>query len=202
MSSVKKNSVSASVGACVFIVLNAPCFHAMPASAEVRANPTTHSGVEISLPVTNCYSPDTRFVTSATARIGRLHMRRLPCYGDCPVDEVILDRYGSSFYIGYAHVDSPGLWVCQISDTDFVALSDKLRAIDFLGFASTYSVPATDHPTIILTIGWGRGTKIIHNYGPCGPQPLLDLYASIAEVARRVPWRKVDDNVNRHGWAF
>lgn len=88
-----------------------------------------------------------------------LEFRKTPCFGDCPVYEISINKNGKVQYNGIDYVLIKGKQEFQLTDEQFSTLKEKLAKKSFSTFKDTYDDPQiSDLPSTYLT----HNSKQIH----------------------------------------
>ena len=89
-----------------------------------------------------------------------LSMRKTPCFGDCPVYELSIDKDGNVTYNGIQYVNEKGKHEFKLSDEQFNKLTKMLNEGDFDSFKDIYdNERITDLPSTFITYK-GKQIKI------------------------------------------
>jgi hypothetical protein len=126
-------------------------------------------------------------------------LKRMACYGTCPVYSVVIHGNGLVEYLGELNVDIPGDQTGRIPPEKLIDLLRDFEDIHFFDLQDKYSEGCTDQPTTIISILVDGKTKEVRNYfGGCegaksGPQvDLARLAEQIDKAAGSVRWVKCD----------
>lgn len=124
------------------------------------------------------------------ASIDCVELRRLGCYGFCPVYHVVIDPTGAATYQGVQHVDRMGEHRGTIPDaTNLFAVAADIA---WLSYPDELPLTVVDGPTFMLTVVLDGTEKSIFS----GSQPpeelvrfshLVDAYVNRATWAPAVP---------------
>lgn len=125
----------------------------------------------------------------------RIALDRGPCFGTCPVYTITVSADGSLTYDGRQFVDVVGEQTASLQASEVQELVDAVIAADFFSLADTYTVPATDLPSITMVVTLNGRTKSVYHYGlGCGtdlntaPSRLCDLEARLENIPRSNGW--------------
>jgi hypothetical protein len=124
------------------------------------------------------------------AEITEISLERTPCYGSCPVDQVILRSDGTAAYIGTRFVQKAGRYSGTFHRGDFFRLAKLLESQGFFDLQERYAIEATDLPSIITSATRGGAAKKVVNYGDAGPVILWGVERAIRGVAADIEWKK------------
>lgn len=81
-----------------------------------------------------------------------LDFRKTPCFGDCPVYEVSINKDGKIYYNGINYVLIKGKKEFQLTEKQFSTLKEKLAKKSFSDFKDSYDDPQIkDLPSTYLT---------------------------------------------------
>ena len=89
------------------------------------------------------------FATASAEEITEIRLERTPCFGTCPVDEVVLRPDGTATYIGHQYVKRVGQYRGTFPREDFDRLAELLETKGFFNLKDRYSMRITDHPSLI-----------------------------------------------------
>src|SRR4051794_21358964 len=90
-------------------------------------------------------------VFTAQPEITEIRLERTPCFGSCPVDEVVLRPDGTATYVGTRFVERPGRHEGTFDRAEYEKLAKLLESQGFFGLKDRYSVPETDNPSLITS---------------------------------------------------
>src|SRR3954471_18160639 len=107
-------------------------------------------------------------VCSAPPGITEIRLERTPCYGTCPVDEVVLRPDGTAEYIGKRFVERTGRYEGTFDGADFARIARLMEAKGFFDLMDRYTKPITDNPSLITSATRGDRTKRVENYARAG----------------------------------
>jgi hypothetical protein len=124
------------------------------------------------------------------AEITEIRLERTPCFGGCPVDQVILRPDGTATYIGTRFVPKSGRYSGTFHREDFSRLARLLESQGFFDMQDRYAIGATDMPSIITGATRGGATKTVVNYGDAGPIRLWGMERAIRGVAADIEWKE------------
>jgi hypothetical protein len=123
-------------------------------------------------------------------------MERGACYGRCPIYKLTISANGTVDYEGIRFVRIEGKRRSKINASQIEELVASIKNADFFSLEDEYVTPATDLPSITLSITLDGQTKSIWHYGflDCGsenaPQELCELESKIEEVVNSKQWVK------------
>lgn len=142
--------------------------------------------------------------TAAAAAVSDtvLALERTPCFGFCPVYELIIGSDGRGVLAGRAPTATFRRAV-QVSPEAVRALADQMEQGGFLTMDSAYipghplcSMPATDHPGAVITLWRGGQRHQIRHYHGCYAQVPADGPPQPApELARLRVWEDAIDSL-------
>jgi len=125
----------------------------------------------------------------------RIDFERGPCFGTCPVYALTVGADGSVVYDGRQFVETQGERTASLTESQLQELVDAVRSTDFFGLADRYTVPATDLPSITLSVTMDGRTKTVDHYGAgCGtdfdtaPPELCDLEERVESIPISYGW--------------
>ncbi|WP_435021710.1 DUF6438 domain-containing protein [Tundrisphaera sp. TA3] len=126
----------------------------------------------------------------ADEAITEIALRRSPCFGKCPVDEVILRSDGTAEYVGTRFVPRLGKYRGKLAPADFETLAKLLADRKFFALDARYARPITDQATWTTSAKRGAVEKKVEDYGGAGPEGLKEIERRIVEVMDRIEWQK------------
>lgn len=132
------------------------------------------------------------FAAQAEDAVTEIRLERTPCFGSCPVDEVILRPDGTATYIGKRFVERAGRYEGTFNRGVFERLAKLLEAQKFFDMEDRYDVPETDNPSVITSATRGGAEKRVVDYGNGGPIELWGIEEAIRGVVAEVEWRKAE----------
>lgn len=89
-----------------------------------------------------------------------LSIRKTPCFGDCPVYELYIDKEGNVIYNGIQYVTEEGKREFKLSDEELKKLTEMINSGDFDSFKDEYDNPnITDLASTFITYN-GKQIKI------------------------------------------
>lgn len=127
---------------------------------------------------------------AATDPITEISLERTACFGACPIDKVTLHADGTATYHGERFVEQLGQYKGAFYSHDFERLVELIKAQQFFALKDRYAVPATDLPSIIISVTRNGKSKTVTDYGGDGPLSLWTVQAAIRGVASDIKWQK------------
>ena len=120
--------------------------------------------------------------------IDRIELRRLGCYGFCPVYHVVVHASGEATYQGVQHVDRMGRHRATIPDV--ANLFAVAEAIDWRSYPDELPLTVVDGPTFMLTVAFDGTEKSI--FSGSQPPEELDRFSRLVDAyADRAAWAPV-----------
>ena len=127
-----------------------------------------------------------------------ISMEKRPCFGKCPVYKLTIDGNGDVFYEGEINVAVNGKRNTRINSEQIDALVTAIEKSNFFLLEDKYRVPATDLPSIVLSITLNGHSKSIWHYGTLecngnldgAPKELCELENKIEEIVNSDQWVK------------
>jgi hypothetical protein len=124
---------------------------------------------------------------AGAARPGdRVSLRRGPCFGNCPVYEVVLRGDGSASYAGGAYAPREGHFEGRVDPAAVDALIARLDEAGFWQMEADRQVAVQDLPRVSLTAERRGRRHSVHTNLP--PRELESIQAAIDSVAASVDW--------------
>lgn len=122
-------------------------------------------------------------------------LERGPCFGTCPVYFLSVLANGTVGYEGRQFVAVEGSQTATLSHEKFLRLVQAVLEADFFDLADTYTVSATDLPSITTTVTMNGMVKSVYHYGVgCGtdldtaPPGLCALEALLEDIPVSNGW--------------
>ena len=140
--------------------------------------PDTPEIVEINTP------PDGTFGES----ISLIGIKRTPCFGGCPVYEMVLRNDGRVAYRGERFIEEEGFFNGHLNTQTYTRLAEFIMTNDLKNLKDEYRISATDLPGIYVVFIQGGEKKVIYDYGNVGPTVLWVLQQLIDSVFSEVVW--------------
>ena len=134
----------------------------------------------------------------AKHKIEQINFRTTPCYGSCPVFNLLInpDRT-SEWETPYDVINKEqfsGNYHTTISQEKFDELINLLNYIDFTSLKDNYAVNWTDDQTSYLNITYDGGkVKTIKDYGLIGTFGLNRVYKLLFDLRENQQWTKLID---------
>jgi hypothetical protein len=128
---------------------------------------------------------------STTAPGDSVAMRRGPCFGNCPVYEVVLRGDGTATYQGGDYAPREGRWEGRVAPEEVEALLARLREVDFWEMEADRQIRVQDLPEVVITAEQrGRRHRVHTNRPPAELQPIQRAIDSIAASIDWTPERQ------------
>lgn len=106
-----------------------------------------------------------------------ISIEKTPCFGDCPVYEVSINKDGKVTYNGIKYVDVAGKQEFDLTEKEFKQLKEKLAKKDFSEFKKEYTNPRiADLPSTYIT---HAGKQIHIRLWKDIPDELVDIHEYI-----------------------
>jgi hypothetical protein len=124
------------------------------------------------------------------AKVTEVRLKRTPCFGRCPVDEVVLRADGTATYEGRKYVDRIGRFEGKVAKADFEKLAKLMEEKKFFDLKDDYDRPITDQSSIVTTAKRGDISKEVRDYAKSGPEELRAIEKQILKVMEGIAWDK------------
>lgn len=109
-----------------------------------------------------------------------LKLSKTPCFGDCPVYTVTIDKKGNVTYNGIEFVLEKGVRKFQLTPNQFNSLKEKLNKKDFSSFNAKYDNPKlTDLPSTHIDY---NGKQIEIRIWRNVPDELIAIHEHLEEI--------------------
>jgi hypothetical protein len=115
-------------------------------------------------------------------------IERTPCFGTCPDYRLEIDGSGKVVYEGRGFVEVKGTRTAYISERKVRELAAEFERIGFYQLEDHYAIPATDLPSVIVSINFEGKSKTVNIYGGGAPKELMDLVEQIEETVNVSHW--------------
>jgi Domain of unknown function (DUF6438) len=160
---------------------------------EVRAAPW----VSVASNIPPVYMPffsvgmDPNEVETARSRLPfeSVSLRRTPCFGTCPVYEMVLHRDGKAELDAQAHTSKLGKFTGEVTLFTYGRLCYLIESSHFSEMNSNYEANVTDLPTCIVTVSNGTTMKSVSDYGRVGPIQLWAIQEVLDRVKDEIEWK-------------
>ena len=129
--------------------------------------------------------------------ISEISLKREPCFGICPVYEVILRSDGTATYTGRANVERIGRYRGLINQSEFLKIAEKVERQEFFKLRSKYAVPVSDLGAVIIKVVRRGRAKKVKNYGGAAPINLRVIEEAVDAAVERVKWEEEDKQSRR-----
>ena len=117
-----------------------------------------------------------------------ISLARTPCYGRCPVYEVVFHRDGKAEFTAKQHLPKLGTFVGEVCLGDYGRLCYLIENSHFNDFKPSYRGGWTDDATCIVTVTHGNSTRAVSDYGRVGPIELWAIQQLIDAIKDRTEW--------------
>lgn len=137
----------------------------------------------------------------AKHKIEKIQFAAEPCFGKCPIFEIVVNQDRSAWFIAQAFNFSrewdekgEGSYKTTLKQEDYDRLISLVNYLDFTKMNDEYFLTATDLPgaTLIITYDGGK-KKEIHDYGKQGTYGLKALYRLMEELRFNQNWKKAQE---------
>jgi len=120
--------------------------------------------------------------------ISAISLERLPCFGLCPEDLLVIRADGSAGYEGRRAVPLLGSYVGRLEPRDFRRIARLVQEIHFFRLKDRYDAPVSDLPSRVTRVVGGGTRKSVENYGDYGPAALWILETALLGGAFTISW--------------
>ena len=128
--------------------------------------------------------PDDAFDKSVTL----IAIKRTPCYGTCPIYDMVLRNDGSVVYNGERYVEKEGEFTGRLAAQDYDRLAEFIVTNDLKNLADEYTFRATDLPGTWVVFVQDGEKKVIYDYGNAGPTELWVVQQLLDSMLSKVVW--------------
>ena len=116
-------------------------------------------------------------------------LRRTPCFGPCPVYNIVLHREGKAELNAEDHLPKLGKFVGEVSLNTYGRLCYLIENSHFNEMDSSYRGLWTDASTCIVTVTSGATTKSVSDYGGVGPIELWAIQELLDATKNEIEWK-------------
>jgi hypothetical protein len=113
-------------------------------------------------------------------------LRRGPCFGNCPIYEVVLRGDGTARYDGGDYAPRQGRWEGRVDPEAVQALLAQLQEVDFWRMEPDRQIRVQDLPQVVITAERRGRRHRVHTNLP--PRELEPIQAAIDSVAAEIEW--------------
>jgi Domain of unknown function (DUF6438) len=117
-----------------------------------------------------------------------LEFSRYPCFGNCPVFDLSIDKNGHALLDAKDHNKKKGKFSMTLSEQNMASLIELLSYINLEELKPSYAVRPTDFPSASLIIRYSGKRKEIHDYGLSGTFGLMQLYSKLTDLTSNENW--------------
>ncbi|MCF6403142.1 DUF6438 domain-containing protein [Chitinophaga filiformis] len=122
--------------------------------------------------------------------ISRIDFEADGCFGTCPVFTMSILEDGTAYYDAQMYNDQEGKFKTILEKAQLDSLKQLIELGNIPALRDNYSIPVTDHPTYTLRVQYNNGLqKEIRDYGPGGPDKLIEIYHLIFSLRKTQNWK-------------
>jgi hypothetical protein len=115
-----------------------------------------------------------------------------PCYGSCPINDIMIDKNGNVTYHGVYYVPHKGNYTSKISKAEFKQIALRFKQANYINLDSHYSTIVTDSQTTsVLFIKDGKIIKSISDYARSAPDEFLWAYCPLIFMGQQIPMKPI-----------
>ena len=118
-----------------------------------------------------------------------IEMKKQPCFGNCPVYDIVFYENGLIQYTGKQYVEMKGVHIKKMNINDLRKLVKEFEEANFFEFNSTYRAPYPDLQTISITFTNEGLTKTITGKSEGRPEEILALEAKLDAIITAPGWQ-------------
>jgi hypothetical protein len=119
-----------------------------------------------------------------------IEMEKTPCYGQCPVYTIKIDKKGKGLFVGNENTGKIGTYSFRLTRAELAELAQSFAEIRFFYLEDRYYEHISDLPTTWLSYqAGGQFKKIMDYYG--APQELKDLEKQIESLVLAKKMKKI-----------
>jgi hypothetical protein len=116
-----------------------------------------------------------------------IEMSKKPCFGTCPVYDLVVYETGMATFRGIQNTDRLGLYSKKIGQEKVRQLVNECIAANLWQFQEVYKSNVSDLPTVSITYYEGKEKKTIAGKRE-RPQPVLKIEEMLDEIAFSSGW--------------
>jgi hypothetical protein len=110
-----------------------------------------------------------------------------PCYGSCPINNILINNDGSVIYRGLNFNTTNGNYSSTISRAEFNKIMMRFKKANYTHLNNEYSEMVTDNATVsIVFIKDGKIIKSISDYASSSPQDLIWAYEPLIYLSQQL----------------
>ena len=110
-----------------------------------------------------------------------LEMKTGPCFGYCPVYNLVIRNNGAVEYEGVRFAELIGKKTVQLTDKEYAQLKKRVQEANLWQYPETIQSQIADAPYVTMTVHRGEEAKTVRG-SIDRPQPLLDLEALVVKT--------------------
>ena len=122
-----------------------------------------------------------------------IEMQKQPCFGNCPVYDLVFYENGLIQYTGKQFVDMKGVHVKKMNINDLRKLVKQFEEAKFFEFNSMYRAPYPDLQTVSITFSNNGLTKTITGKSEGRPEEILALEAQLEAIITAPGWKSQEN---------
>ncbi len=119
-------------------------------------------------------------------------IEKTPCFGTCPVYNLMIFQSGLALYNGNLNVDNKGKYLVEFSEEEMKTIREKAIEINYFKLQAEYDSPVTDFPTTRTSIRLNDKVKSVSNRVG-GPQELKEFEKHIHETLMQKDFIKISE---------
>ncbi len=124
-----------------------------------------------------------------TGRLSPLvEMHKGPCYGRCPVYELMIYDNGVASYRGERYTDKMGLYLKQLTKSELQSLNSALRQAELWKYNDVYRSEYPDLPAVSITYHEEDRSKTILGK-ESRPDAVIEIEGMLTAIANAEGWR-------------
>ena len=99
-----------------------------------------------------------------------IEMSKTPCYGQCPVYTIKIDKNGKGLFEGIKNTEKNGSFSFKLSEEELEVLKQSFHRVRFFEMEDSYHLPVSDLPTTYLSYNSDGVHKRIMDYAGAPPE--------------------------------
>lgn len=120
-----------------------------------------------------------------------------PCFGSCPMNDIIVSKKGDVIYKGKYHVTKKGWYTSKLSVSEFEKIQRRFKEADYSKLKNNYSTMVSDSQSISISfIKDGRIIKTIYDYAESSPNELIWAYLPLVTLGQKLKLKPKDINTH------
>lgn len=109
------------------------------------------------------------------------------CFGDCPMNDLIISKNGNVLYKGGHHVTKKGWYTSKIQASEFDKIQRRFKEADYINLKNNYRMMASDGQTVSVSfLKNGKIIKTVEDYSDSAPNEFIWAYMPLITIGQRL----------------